>query len=167
MKVLKIKFGTSGERVDAFGLRFYGDIDSKMIRLGHIAEMFSDPDMAPITQHRRITIWFTFKKIRSYDKVANLLNEIMTRLKGQGYSTLMSSIDELTDTTLPEYEGKPESKFPASERMHGYNAARGFSVTSEKTDITCKFSTKEIETIQELVIEFSRTVYGRTLNKLM
>jgi len=167
MKVLKIKFGTSGETVDACGIRFYGDIDSNMARFGHVGEMFSDPDLVPITQHQRVTLWFTFKRIRSYDSVATLLNDLMYRLKERGYATMISSIDELVDTTLPEYEGKPESKFPSSERIHGYNAARGFSATTEKTDIKSKLSIKEIETIQELVIGFSRMVDGNTLNQSM
>jgi len=44
MRVLKIKFGASGEEVDAFGIRFYGDIDRKIAHLGHVGEMFSAPD---------------------------------------------------------------------------------------------------------------------------
>jgi len=77
---------------------------------------------------------------------------------------MMSSIDELVDTTLPEFEGKPESRFPASERMHGYNGAGGFSVAAEKPNTKSKYSITEIEIIQELVTDYGRVVYGKTLH---
>jgi len=167
MKVLKMKFGMSGEKANAFGIRFYGDIGSEAKHLGRMGEMFSDPDMSPAIRHQRITLWFTFEKIRPYEKGSNLLNELITRLREVGYASIISSIDELADTTAPEYAGRPESKFPASERMHGYNATGGFSVTAEKKDSEAKFSIKEIETIQKVAMKFSRIVYGESLKKLV
>jgi hypothetical protein len=166
MKVLKIKFGMSGDKADAFGMRFYGDIDNKAKHLGSIGEMLSGPDMSPMIKNKRMTLWFTFEKICPYIKVSHLLSELMTGLRKEGHTILTSSIDKLVDTTSLEYEGTPESRFPASERMHGYNAAGGFSVTAEKTDSKSKFSIKEIETIQELAIIFGRRVYGRSLKKV-
>jgi hypothetical protein len=166
MKVLKIKFGMSGEKVDAFGIRFYGNIDSEVKHLCSIGEMFSDPDISPLIKDKRITLWFTFEKIRPYNKVSNLLSELTARLREEGYTIMISSLDELVDTTSLEYNGKPESRFPASERMHGHNATGGFSVTAEKTDAKLKFSMEEIETIQELAINFGRIVYGRSLKKV-
>jgi hypothetical protein len=167
MKVLKTKFGMSGEKVDSFGIRFYGDIDNTAKHLGHIGEMFSDPDMSPMIKHQRITLWFTFEKIRPYERGSNLLGELINRLRKEGHTIIVSSIDELVDTTLPEYEGTPESTFPAADRMHGYNATGGFSVTAEKENTEAKFSLKEIETIRELAIKFGRIVFGRSLKRLI
>jgi len=165
MKLLKMKFGISGDKTDAFGIRFYGDIDDRARHLGSIGEIFSDPDMLPMVKHRRITLWFKLEKIHPYIMVSNFLGDLTAGLKRAGYTILNSSIDELVDTTSNEYEGTPESRFPPSERMHSYNAAGGFSVTAEKTDNKLKFTIEEIETIQELAIIFSRRVYGRSLKK--
>jgi len=67
MKVLKMKFGTGGEAADAFGIRFYGDMAGEIGRLGRIGEMFSNPGASPMIRHRRITLWFTFQRIRPYE----------------------------------------------------------------------------------------------------
>jgi len=167
MKVLKIKFGANGKKVDAFGIRFYGDIDSNAKQLGSIREIIPDPVMTPKVQNQRITIWYTFKKIRSFETISLSLIDLTDRLMGKNYMTMISSIDEIVDTTWPKYKGKPESKFPISERIHGYNAARGFSATVVKANTEAKYSMKEIEAIQELVKDFSRTVYGSSQNTLM
>jgi hypothetical protein len=167
MKVLKTKFGMTGEKVDAFGIRFFGDIDNAAKHLGRIGEMFSDPDMSPMIKHQRITLWFTFEKIRPYERGSNLLRELVARLRGDGYTIVVSSIDDLADTTLPEYKGTPESAFPSTERMHGYNATGGFSVTAEKEKTEAKFSLKEIETIRALAIKFAHAVYGRSLPRII
>jgi hypothetical protein len=166
MKVLKMKFGMSGDKVDTHGVRFCGEFDSKVKHLGGISEMISDPDVSPMIKHKRVTFWFIFEKIYPYKKIINFLSQLMVRLRGEGYTIIVSSLDDLVDTTSPEYEGKPESKFPAPDRIHGYNAAGGFSVTAEKIDAKLKFSIEEIETIQELAIKFGHTVYGRSLNKV-
>ena len=165
MEVLKIKFGVNGDKVDAFGIRFYGDIDSKVKHIGRVGEIFSDPDMSPMIKYQRITFWFTFEKICPYEKVSNLLSELIAKLRKEEYAIINSSVDDLVDTTSLEFENTPESKFPASDRMHGYNASGGFSITSEKKDNKSKFSIKEIEIIQELAIKFGRIVYGRFLRK--
>jgi len=165
MKVLKIKFGIGSDKNDAFGMRFYGDIDSKAKPLGSIGEIFSDPDVSPMIKNRRITLWFTFDKISPYSRVSNHLSALMGRLRKEGYTILNSSIDELVDTTSLEYEGTPESKFPPAERMHGYNAAGGFSVTAEKVDSMLIFSIEEIKSIQDIATVLGRKVYGRSLMK--
>jgi len=166
MRVLKLKYGTSGEKVDAFGIRFYGNIGKEAGRLGKISQMLSDPDMPPMIKNKRITLWFIFEKIRPCADVSSLLNELIARLRGNGYEMMISSLDDLVDTTSPEYAGKAESRFPAYERMiHGYNATCGFSVTAEKKDPKSKLSMAEIETIQKMTIEFSQMVYKRPLKK--
>ncbi len=76
----------SGEKVEAFGIRFYGYFDSKIEHLGSISEIFSDPDVSPIIQYKRITLWFTLEKIRSYNEVSDLLNGLMVILKKEGYA---------------------------------------------------------------------------------
>ncbi len=167
MLVLKMKYGISGELVDAFGIRFYGDIDGEARHLGSISTVLSDADMPPTIRNKRITLWFTLENIRPCGDVSDLLSELMARLKGNGYEIMLSSLDGLVDTTSPEYKDKPERSFPAYERMiHGYNATNGFSVTAEKTDAKPKFSMEEIGTIRELATEFGRIVYGRSLNRL-
>lgn len=167
MLVLKMKYGMNGEQVDAFGIRFYGDIDIKAMHLGSISRMLPDPDMPSMIENKRITLWFTLEKIRPCTDVSNLLGELTARLKGNGYEIMISSLDYLVDTGSPEYAGKPESSFPAYERMiHGYNATRGFSVTAEKKDPPLKISLAEIETIQKMAIEFGRMVYGRSLKNV-
>jgi hypothetical protein len=166
MKVLKMKFGMSGAQVDAFGIRFYGNIDRKLEHLGTISEMLFDPDLPPMVRHKRITLWFTLARIRPYDKVSDLLGRLVIMLRKDGYEIIISSIDELVDTTSPEYARKPESQFPAPDRMHGYNAARGFSITAEKNDAKSKFTLEEIEIIQEAAVKFARTVYGQSLTKV-
>ena len=165
--VLKMKYGMNGEKVDAFGIRFYGDIDKEAGRLGKVSTMMSDPDMPSMITKKRITLWFTLEKIRPCKDVSDLLSKLMARLKGNGYEIMISSLDDLVDTSSAEYAGKPERKFPAYERMiHGYNATGGFSVTAEKTDPALKISMAEIETIQKMAIEFGRMVYNRSLKKV-
>jgi len=165
MKILKIKLWRGMNKADALGMRFYGDIDDKAKHLGSMSEMFLEPDMLPMIKYRRITIWFTFEKICPYNDVSDLLSELMARLSKEGYAIVTSSIDALADTSSPEYEGMPERRFPDSERMHGYNAAGGFSVTAEKADSNSFFSLEEIETIQEMAIIFGRQVYGRSFRE--
>ena len=166
MKVLKMNYGMSGKEVDAFGMRFYGDLDKRLEHLGSISEMMTDPDVPPMVKNKRVTLWFTLEKIRPYKRVSDLLGDLMSMIVSQGYTIIISSIDELVDTTSPQYRGKPESGFPPSDRMHGYNAASAFSVTAEKTDAKSLFSLEEIEAIQNLAIQFGRTVYGRFLPKV-
>jgi hypothetical protein len=165
MKVMKIKFGTSGDKIDAFGIRFYGDVDSEGKQLGRISEMFSDSDAPFMIKNKRITLWFTFEKIRSYENASNFLDELVAGLREKGYEIIFSSIDDLVDTTSFEYQGRPESGFPDSERIHGYNATGGFSVTAEKRDNKSKFFLEEIEAIQKLARKFGRIVYGKSLKK--
>jgi len=62
MRVFKIKFGLSGENVDAFGIRFYGDFDGRIGHDGSFSEIFSDPDAPPVAEHERITLWFILRK---------------------------------------------------------------------------------------------------------
>ncbi|MBN1664003.1 MAG: hypothetical protein JW943_10425 [Deltaproteobacteria bacterium] len=166
MKVLKMKYGATGAQVDSFGMRFYGNFDSKIESLGSINEIFSDSEEPPVTKNKRVTIWYTLERIRPYGKVSGLLDEIVTMLKNEGYVVIHSSLDELADTTSPEYTGKTESRFAAPERMHIYNAAGGFSVTAEKADSKSKFTLAEIEMIRDRAIKFGRLVYGRTLKKV-
>jgi hypothetical protein len=161
MKILKIKLWRGANKADALGMRFYGDIDEQAKHLGSMGEMFLAPDMLPMIKYRRITIWFTFEKICPYNDVSDLLIELTARLNKAGYAIVTSSIDALADTSSLEYEGMPESRFPDSERMHGYNAAGGFSVTAEKADSQAFFSLEEIEAVQELAIIFGRQVYGQ------
>lgn len=167
MKVLKLKYGGKGEKVDAFGIRFYGDFNSKTQYLGIINEIFSDPDESPMTKNKRITLWFMLKEIHRYNDLSDYLDMLRGILRKEGYEVVLSSIDHLVDTTSPEYARKPESKFPAARRMHGYNAGSGFSITAEKASAQSEFSMKEIETIQGLVIKFGQTVYGRSLKRLI
>jgi hypothetical protein len=128
-----------------------------------VSEIFSDPDAAPMTTHQRVTIWFMFEKIRPYDKVAHFLDHLSTSLRKKGYAVKMSSLDGLVDTTSPEYTDKPERRFPASRRMHGCNAANGFSVTAEKSDDKLKFSSKEIAFVKEVAVKLGYEIYGRNL----
>lgn len=163
MKVLKIKFGATGNKDDAYGIRFYGDFDGDGEKLGRISETFSDPDVPAMIGNKRISLWFTFEKVRSYERVSHFLDDLVNRLKEEGYEVVFSSIDDLVDTTLSEYTGKPESKFPPSQRIHDYNASGGFTVTSEKKDVGAKFSGKEIEAIQALAQKFGLIVYNKNL----
>jgi hypothetical protein len=166
MKVLKMKFGKSGEGVDAFGIRFLGDIDRKLESLGSIGELLSDPDMPPTLKQKRVTLWFTLARLHPYKRVSDLLGALITILKEKGYTIVVSSIDGLADTTTPEYENRPEGRFPPSDRMHVYNASNGFSVTAENSDAASKFSMAEIESIQKEALRFSRIVYGRVLERI-
>ncbi len=90
---------------------------------------------------------------------------MIVRLRGAGYTVVASSLDNLVDTTVPEYEGTPEARFPPSDRMYGYNAIGGLSVTAEKTDGRMAFTVEEIETVRDLAVAFGRVVYGRSLMK--
>ena len=166
MKVLKMRFGTAGgERVDAFGIRVYGDIDKKLETLRSISDMMSDADASAAVRHRKVTLWFTLQALRPYKKVSDLLDALTALLKERGYTIVVSSVDGLADTTTPEYRDRPEGKFPPSDRMHLYNASSGFSVTAEKTDPGLKYSPAEVEAVQKAALRFSRIVYGRTLEK--
>ncbi|MBN1613368.1 MAG: hypothetical protein JW950_02760 [Deltaproteobacteria bacterium] len=166
MRLLKMNYGMSGKDVDAFGMRFYGELDKKVEHLGSISEMISDPDVPPMVKNKRVTLWFTLEKIRPYKRISDLLGDLMSMIVSQGYTIVVSSIDELVDTTSPQYKGKPESGFPPSDRMHGYNAASAFSITAEKTGEKATYTLAEIEEIQQLAVQFGRTVYGRFLPKV-
>jgi hypothetical protein len=165
MKVMKIKFGESGERVDAFGVRFYGDIDGDGRRFGRVSEIFPGQEPLSSIKNKRITIWFTFMEIRSYENVSAFLDRLVAKLRSAGYEIIFSSIDDLVDTTSAEYEGLRESMFPESMRIHGYNGAGGFSATAEKSDGKSAFSMKEIEMMQSMASQFGEFVYGRHLEK--
>jgi hypothetical protein len=165
MQVMKIRFGTGGDRVDAFGMRFYGDIDGEGKQLGRVSEIFSDSDNSPVISNKRVTLWFTFEKIRAYENASAILDDLVAQLRAGGYEIVFSSIDDLVDTTSPAYKGTPESRFPDSRRIHGCNATGGFSVTAEKRDDNPKVSLEEIETIQELARKIGKTVYGKSLRK--
>jgi hypothetical protein len=166
MIVLKIKYGKNGEKVDTFGIRLYGDIDNKAKTLGKISNIQSDAYTPSMRKNRRITLWFSFQGIRPCKDVSNLLEELKRILQENGYEIIISSLDDLVDTTTPEYAGTPESRFPAYERMiHGYNATNGFSVTAEKNDAKSRISVADIESIQKMAVDFSRKVYGRSLKK--
>lgn len=166
MKVMKIKFGKSGDKVDAFGMRFYGEIDGEGEKFGRVSEMFSDSDAPGVIKNKRITIWFTFEKIRPYEKASSLLDSLVDGLRAEQYDIVFSSIDDLVDTTSPDYQGKPEGRFPVSQRIHGYNATGGFSVTAEKRDEKKVFSVDEVESIQTFIKKFGRIVFGKSLVKL-
>jgi len=92
-----------------------------------------------------------------------MLDHLTEGLKKRGYTIKLSSLDGLVDTTSPEYDSKPERRFPASRRMHGCNAATGFSVTAEKTDAKLKFSSKEISSVKEVAVQLGQEIYGRPL----
>ena len=167
MIVLKMKYGTSGEKSDVFGIRIYGDIDEKAGCLGKISTLQPDPGMPSMIKNKRVTLWFIFEKIRPCKDVSNLLAELMSRLKEDRYEIMNSSLDDLVDTSSPEYAGKPESRFPPYERMvHGYNATSGFSVTAEKNDLNLNISMAEIGAIEKMALEFGRIVYGRPMKKV-
>jgi len=160
-----MKFGMSGDKADAFGIRFYGNIDKQLESLGSLSNILYNQETPPFTEHKRITLWFTMEKLHPYERVSDLLGMLVNVIKREGYEVLISSIDELADTTTPEYTNKPEREFPTSNRMHGFNAAQGFSVTAEKNDLSAEFSREEIETIARLAVAFGRTVFGRELKK--
>jgi len=96
-----------------------------------------------------------------------LLDALKLQLRKEGYTIIVSALDELVDTTLPEYANRPESSFPPPDRMHCYNAASSFSVTAEKKDNLSKYSLEEIETLQVMAIKFGVTVYGRSLKRIL
>jgi len=166
MKVLKIRYGGVGERVDAHGIRFYGEIDRKAYNLGYISEIIADREETPFTSHKRVTLWYMFAKIRPFNRIMSYLEKLIDILKAEGYTIVISSLDELVDTTSREYEGRPERNFPAPDRMRWYNAASGFSITAEKVDAKAEFSVQEIENVQEGAMKLSREVYGNTLKKM-
>src|SRR5512136_37405 len=112
MEVLKIKFGMKEKNIDAHGIRFYCNRDNKANQITGISELIPDPHVLPMIQHKRITLWFTFKNIRPYTTVMDLLNELDIRLKQKAYTIIASSLDDLVDTTSYEYKGRPESNFP-------------------------------------------------------
>lgn len=143
-------------------MRFYGEIDHDGKQLGRLGEIFSDANPSPM--NKRVTLWFTFGKIRSYDKVSALLDDLVAGLRLEGYEIVFSSIDDLVDTsTSPEFYNTPESKFPDSLRIHGCNAAGGFSVTAEKKENRSQFSVHEIKTIQNISIKSGMIIYGKAL----
>lgn len=165
MKVLKMKFGIGGEKVDAFGIRFYGKINKELEKLGSISELFSDPDESPMIKNKRVTLWFTLQKIRSYNQILNMLGELIAMLKKEGYMIINSSIDGLVDA--PEYRNKTEEKSAILDKIRGYNAADSFSVTSEKNDNRLEFSLEEIEKIKNIGIIFGQIVYCRSLKRVI
>ncbi len=167
MKVLKLNFGQRGNKVDAFGMRIYGDIDSEVGLIGSISEMVFDPDVPPMIQRKRITLWFNLEKLRPYKEISDMLDALKLQLRREGYTIIVSALDELVDTTLPEYANRPESSFPPPDRMHCYNAASSFSVTAEKKDNLSKYSLEEIETLQVMAIKFGVIVFGRSLKRIL
>ncbi len=163
MKVFKMKFGESGDNVNAFGIRFYGEFDSKVGQDGSFSEIIYDPDTPSFTEHQRITLWFIFAKIRPYEQVSDFIRQLADTLQKKSYATKTSSVDGLVDTRSKDYINKPERNFPASYRMHRCNAATGFSVTAERTDDTLKFTLTEVVSIAETAVRLGRAIYGKNL----
>ena len=163
MKVFKIKFGKSGEKADAFGIRFLGDFDGKMGQNGSFSEIISPPDSAPLITHQRITIWFTFERIRPYDTVSGFVRELSELLKEKDYIIKYSFIDGLFNTTLLDDANPPEG---FSDPRDPGNAATGFSVTAEKHSAKLKFTVNEIVSVSEAAAKLSRTIYGRNLERV-
>ncbi|MEN6320314.1 MAG: hypothetical protein ABFD82_16375 [Syntrophaceae bacterium] len=166
MEVLKVNIGMSEKKIDAHGIRFFGNIDGKAKHQTGISELIQDPDVSPMIKHKRVTLWYMFENIRPYIEVSDMINDISVRLRQREYTIIPSSLDDLVDTTADEYKGRPESKFPVPYKKRGYNAARGFSVTAEKIDGKQKFSLSEIETIKELSVKIGHMIYGRNLDKV-
>ena len=163
MKVFKIKFGKSGENADAFGIRFLGDFDGKVGRDGSFSVIISAPDSAPLITHQRITIWFTFERIRPYDEVSGFIRRLSELLKEKDYIVKYSFIDGLFNTTLLDDANQPEY---LSDRKNNYNAAAGFSVTAEKQSAKLKFTINEIVSVGEAAAKLGRKIYGRNLERV-
>ncbi|HRS82332.1 MAG TPA: hypothetical protein P5238_02520 [Smithellaceae bacterium] len=163
MKVFKIKFGKSGEAADAFGIRFLGDFDDKVGQGGSFSVIISSPDSAPLVTHQRITIWFTFEKIRPYDDVTGFIRRLTELLKEKDYIVKYSFIDGLFNTTLLD-RTNPAQKL--SEQKDADDAAAGFSVTAEKQSARLKFTVDEIVSVSEVAAKLGRTIYGRNLERV-
>jgi len=166
MDVLKVNFGMSEQKIDAHGIRFFGNIDGKAKHQTGISEFIADPDVSPMIKNKMVTLWYMFEKIRPYIEVSDMINDISVRLRQREYTIIASSLDDLVDTTTDEYKGRPESKFPVPYKKRGYNAARGFSVTAEKINGKPHFSHSEIEAIKELSVKIGYMIYGRNLDKV-
>ena len=161
-----MNFEMNEKNIDGQGIRFYGSIDNKAKQFTGISELIPDPDVLPMIQHKRVTLWFTFENIRPYTAIMDLIYELEIGLKQRAYTIIASSLDNLVDTTSYEYEGRPERNFPVPDVTRGYNAARGFSITAEKMDAEMKFSIIEIENIKEFAVKFGYIVYGRSLSNI-
>jgi len=163
MKVFKIKFGKSGENADAFGIRFLGDFDGKVGQNGSFSEIISAPDSTPLITHQRITIWFTFERIRPYDSVSGFVRQLSELLKEKDYIIKYSFIDGLLNTTLLDDANQPEG---ISDQRDPSDAASGFSVTAEKQSTKLKFTVNEIVSVSEAAAKLGRTIYGRNLERV-
>jgi len=163
MKVFKVKFGRSGENADAFGIRFLGDFDGKVGQKGSFSEIISAPGAAPMITHQRITIWFTFEKIRPYDDVTGFIRRLTELLKEKDYIVKYSFIDGLLNTTLLDDANQTKG---LSDQREPDNAASGFSVTAEKHSAKLKFTVNEIVSVSEAAAKLGRTIYGRNLERV-
>lgn len=163
MKVFKIKFGKSGENADAFGIRFLGDFDGKVGRDGSFSVIISAPDSAPLITHQRITIWFTFEKIRPYDAVTGFIRRLTELLQEKDYIVKYSFIDGLFNTILLD-DANPAQKL--SGRKDAEDVAAGFSVTAEKQSAKLKFSINEITSVSETAAKLGCTIYGKNLERI-
>jgi hypothetical protein len=83
MQVFKIKFGLNEDKGDSFGIRFFGDIDSRVNHFGSINEMFPGPDQVPITNQNgcNATKGFAVTAETTDDSSLHLIEEIET-IKG-------------------------------------------------------------------------------------
>jgi len=163
MKVFKIKFGKSGEKADAFGIRFLGDFEGKVGRNGSFSEIIPAADSAPMIMHQRITIWFTFERVRPFDTVSGFVRQLTELLKEKDYIVKYSFIDGLFNTTVMNdpnpTEGLSDQKVPG-------NAAAGFSVTAEKQSAKLKFTANEIVSVGEAAAKLGLKIYGRKLERV-
>jgi hypothetical protein len=172
--VLKIKFGetikSSGniELMDSYGLRLYGYFPEEMQLLFNIG-LLSEPMVeygSSLTDCQHITFWFQYHNLLPIGQILSVSDKIDTKLGELSYVKVRSSLDNLVDATKPSYKDKPEGQFPAEPSRCGYNAAKGFSVAVEKPGTTAAFSIDDIDSIQQMAIEFGRIVFGRPLEAI-
>lgn len=163
MKVFKIKFGMSGENADAFGIRFLGDFEGRIGQNGSFSEIIAAPDSAPLITQQRVSIWFTFEKVRPCDDISGFIRRLTELLQEKDYLVKYSFIDGLYSTTLLE---DASSSPGLSDRKDSGGAASGFSVTAEKQNAKLKFTVEEIVSVSEAAAKVGRTLYGKALERV-
>lgn len=172
--VLKIKFGEAvkssenSEQMDSYGLRLYGYFPEEMELLFNISSLSESVVEygSSLTDCQHVSFWFQYHELLPIGQIMSISNQIEAMLAERGYTKVRFSLDNLVDTSNPSYKDRPEGQFPSEPNRCGYNAARGFSVVVEKPGTTADFTIDEIDSIQEMAIEFGCVVFGRPLEAI-
>jgi hypothetical protein len=150
------------EQVDTHQVRLCGNIPRDVTLSNRLNVAHRSQELDTV-QHRRLTILFTVKKPRPYHVMSRFLDVLLAKLERNGFSILFSSLDGLVNISeYTRYSGteRYDSIVSAIDKLRGFNAAGGFSVTAEMSNGSIRFTASEVNAVKSIIREMDILVYG-------